>query len=65
MFLTSTQARYILKLIAKEHGDGYAPEEAKLDDGSSVGSLQAKLSIMLQAASEAEQRRETKLLVTD
>ncbi len=57
MFLTSTQARYLLKLIAEKHGEGYADEDAKLDDGTSVGALQAKLSVMLQGASEAEERQ--------
>ena len=54
MNFTATQIRYLLKLIAKEHGDGYAPPEAVLDDGSSVGSLQAHLSIQLEMAVKRE-----------
>ena len=50
--LTKSQIRYLLSLIAKEHGSGYAAPDVVLNDGSSIGSIQAGLSIMLQAANE-------------
>ncbi len=56
MGFTTAQIRYVLNLIAKEHGEGYAAPEAILEDGSTIGSLQAGLSIMLQVASEREAR---------
>lgn len=55
MMFTSVQIRYLLKLIGENtKGWGYADEDEVLEDGSSIGSLQAKLSIMLQAATESE-----------
>ncbi len=54
--LSSAQVRYLLELIAKEHGSGYADADAVLDDGTLVGSLQANLSIRLQMASEREDK---------
>lgn len=55
---TATQIRYILKLLAEKHGPGYADSNDKLEDGSSVGSLQAGLSMMLQVTSEREAMQE-------
>jgi hypothetical protein len=55
--LSSVQVRYLLKLIEKEHGPGYADAEAVLEDGTFVGALQANLSIRLQMAGEREGRR--------
>ena len=53
--LTACQIRYIMKLISEDNGGGgWAPPEAVLEDGSSVGSLQAHLSIKLQMAGERE-----------
>jgi len=46
MNLTSNEAKHILSLLANVHGPGYAEEQA-------VGQLQAKLSIMSEAAIEA------------
>lgn len=41
MRLTLLEAQYVLALIAKEHGSGYAEDPQ-------VGKLQAKLSMLLQ-----------------
>ena len=58
MNFTSVQIRYLLKLIADNtDGWGYANVDEVLEDDSAIGSLQTKLSIMLQAAEEAERRR--------
>ena len=53
--LTSTEIRYVLKLIGENtEGQGYANEDEVLEDGTPIGSLQAKLSIYLQVANERE-----------
>jgi len=55
--LTSMQIRAILQLISDKYGRGYAASDEVIRLGAgdevSVGHLQAKLSIMLEAAARA------------
>ena len=62
MFLNAHECRYLLKLIADNtQGSGYANPDEVLDNGTpegqQIGKLQAKLSMMREAATDMENRR--------
>jgi len=58
MFLNEAECRYLLRLIAENtDGNGYAnPDELVPGTDQPIGRLQAKLSIMLEAASKRRER---------
>ena len=54
--MTKAECRYLLKLIAENtEGYGYANEDELLEDGQPIGKLQAKLSMMRDAAKDEQQ----------
>ncbi len=53
ILFTKAECRYLLRLIAENtKGFGYANEDEVLEDGQQIAKLQAKLSIMRDAAKE-------------
>ena len=52
--LTSKEIHFILGLMQEKYGFGYSDAE---EDGIKVGQLQAKLSIMMEAAGNSERLR--------